>query len=122
MISSYKTPLQNNLNKSKSPASPWQNRRRTTGGPACKETASEEAEETILQQEIIAIYRIAVINLLQNRLHHDLTLHTHFPKTSFMHSVTLHIGEKHFQIQRRHVLRSCFQEVTVAQMGSTVYS
>lgn len=122
MRSSYKTTFPNNPSKSKIPAALWQKQGRTGGGPACRETATEEAEGTILQQKVIAIYRIAVINLLQNRLHCNLTLHTHIPTTSFMHSVTLHIGEKHFQIQRRHVLRSCFQEVAVVQMGSAMYS
>lgn len=122
MRSSYKMTFQNNPSKSVSPAPHWHNQRRTRGEPACRETATEEPEETILQQEVIALYRIAVINLLQNRLHDGLTLRTHIPKTSFMHSATLHIGEKHLQIQRRHVLRSCFQEVAVVQMGSAVYS
>lgn len=58
--SSYKTPFQNNPSKTKSPASHCQNQRRTRGGPACRERAPEEAEETILQQEVIALHRIAI--------------------------------------------------------------
>lgn len=62
MRSSYKRAFWKKPSKSKSPASHGWNQRRTRGGSVYTETATEEAEETILQQEVIAMYRRAVIN------------------------------------------------------------